>query len=154
MLLENPELGGTRAISRIQDLLSRVGRKPAERLGRVLLKAGKIDQAVTAFQQGRARRPTRPRAPRLSLNLAEVYAKRDQPREALTHLDEFIRSQPQGMDGYEMKIVLLRKLNRAADIVPELEAAAANDHHNNSLKLVLAREYRKAAGAAERRPWR
>jgi tetratricopeptide (TPR) repeat protein len=46
-----------------------------------------------------------------------------------------------------MKIDLLRKLGRAADVVPELEAAAGRDAHNLSLKLLLARECRKAGQA-------
>ncbi len=67
----------------------------------------------------------------------------------MANLNEFLRTQPQGMDGYEMKITLLKQLDRAGDVVPEMEAAAAKDHHNLSLKLLLARECRKA-GKAER----
>jgi tetratricopeptide (TPR) repeat protein len=113
-----------------------------ERLGRVELKADQTDKAVADFQQARKKDPAR--APRLSLHLAEVYAKQGKSRQALTNLDDFLRSQPQGMDGYEMKITLLKKLDRADDVVPELEAASARDHHNLSLKLLLARECRKA----------
>jgi tetratricopeptide (TPR) repeat protein len=116
-----------------------------ERLGRVELKAGQIDKAVADFQQARKKDPAR--APRLALHLAEVQAKQDRPKEALANLDEFLRSQPQGMDGYEMKIALLKKLGRGDDIVPELETASARDHHNLSLKLLLARECRKAGKA-------
>ncbi len=118
-----------------------------ERLGRVALKAGKIDQAVADFQLARKKDPNR--APRLALHLAEVYAKQNRSREALVSIDEFLRSQPQGMDGYELKVALLRKLDRAQDVVPELEAAAALDAHNNALKLLLARECRKAGQPAK-----
>jgi tetratricopeptide (TPR) repeat protein len=145
-LLENPEALMEQGPFTRDDIQSQAA-ETCERLGRVCLKAGKVQRAIADFQE--ARKKDSARAPRLALHLAEVYAKQGQPREALTNLDEFLRSQPQGMDGYEMKIDLLRKLNRAADIVPQLEAAAAGDQHNLSLKLLLARECRKA-GRAER----
>ena len=52
------------------------------------------------------------------------------------------------MDGYELKIKLLRQLDRADDVVPQLEAAAAADRHNLALKMLLARECRQAGKAS------
>jgi tetratricopeptide (TPR) repeat protein len=56
------------------------------------------------------------------------------------------------VEGYELKIALLRKLGRQADIVPSLEQYVQSDPHNTTLKLLLARQYEAAgrAGRAER----
>jgi tetratricopeptide (TPR) repeat protein len=120
-----------------------------EHLGRVYLKQNKTRDAVAAFEKAQAR--DHMRAPRLAYNLAEVLINEGELADALPHLDEYLRSQPQGMEGYEMKIQLLRKLNRSGDILSELETAAGRDPHNPALQLLLAREYRQAkqAGKAE-----
>jgi tetratricopeptide (TPR) repeat protein len=118
-----------------------------ERLGRVCLQAKQVERAVGAFEAARKRDPGR--AARLSYNLAEVYVEQGKPAEALARLEDYLRTQPQGMDGYELKIKLLRKLNRGGDILPALEAAAGRDPHNLALKLVLGREYRKAGRNAD-----
>ena len=112
-----------------------------ERVGRVALKLGKVDRAIADFQQVRKNDPAR--GPRLALQMSEELIKLKKPRKALGQLDEYLRSQPQGMEGYETKITLLRQLDRGRDIVPELEAAAERDHHNTALKLLLARECAK-----------
>jgi tetratricopeptide (TPR) repeat protein len=125
-----------------KDELTNQAAETYERLGRACLKQNKTKQAVAAFEQAQKYDPLR--GPRLSFNLAEVHLSKGQPREALARLDEYLRSQPQGMEGYEMKIKLLRQLDRAADVLPELEAASGHDPHNPALKLLLAREYRKA----------
>jgi tetratricopeptide (TPR) repeat protein len=117
-----------------------------EHLGRIGLKTNKIEQAVVDFRKATEKDPGR--APRLSLNLAEMYVKINKPEDALKHVDQFLRSQPQGMEAYEMKIKLLRELKREKDIVPALESAADRDSFNQALKLLLARECRKAGQAA------
>jgi tetratricopeptide (TPR) repeat protein len=118
-----------------------------ERLGRVCLKADRTEQAVAAFQKAAAREPAR--AGRLSFNLAEVFAKQGRNADALTRVEEYLRGQPQGMEAYELLIALLAKLNRSAEVVPRLKGAAARDAHNDALKLLLARELRKAGKPAE-----
>jgi tetratricopeptide (TPR) repeat protein len=118
----------------------------AERLGRVCLKAGKPDAAVAAYALAGKKDPER--APRLQFHVAQVLQARGQLREALASLDGYLRTLPAGPEPYEMKITLLRKLNRADDILPELEAAAARDAHNSALQLLLAREYGKAGQTA------
>lgn len=113
-----------------------------ERLGRVCLKAGHPDRAITAFRTAQKKDPLR--ASRLAYNLAEVYIQQGDPRAALARLEDYLRAQPQGMEGYELKIKLQRQLGRDADILPQLEMAAGRDPHNTSLQLLLAREYRAA----------
>lgn len=113
-----------------------------ERLGRVCLRAGNADKAIDAYHQAQKKDPNR--APRLAFNLAEVYRSTSRPREALASINEYLRTLPQGTDGYELKIKLLQQLNRGIDVLPELEAAAGRDAFNTALKLLLASEYRKA----------
>jgi tetratricopeptide (TPR) repeat protein len=110
-----------------------------ERLGRIYTQARKYDDAVAAYKKAQAK--ARDRAGRLSFNLADVYRAQGKLDDALTCLDAYLQLQPQGMEAYEMKIALLRKLGRARDIVPALESYARTDRFNAPLKLILAREY-------------
>jgi tetratricopeptide (TPR) repeat protein len=121
-----------------------------ERLGQAALKAGNPARAVAAFHQAQKKDPIR--GPRLALNLARVYEGQGKHGPALDQLTRYLATQPQGTEGYELKITLQRRLGRAADIVPDLELASGRDPHNHALKLLLAREQRKAGlpGPAER----
>ncbi len=118
-----------------------------ERLGRVCLKAGHPEQAVAAFEK--AQKHDAMRAPRLAYNLAEVLDSTGQPDKALARVEEYLRTQPQGTEGYELKIKLQRRLGREGDVVSDLEAAAGRDAHNNALRLLLAREYARAGRTGE-----
>lgn len=60
----------------------------------------------------------------------------------MLRVDEFLQTQPLGTEAYELKISLQKKMGKDKDIVPEIELAASRDNHNNSLKLILARELR------------
>jgi tetratricopeptide (TPR) repeat protein len=113
-----------------------------ERLGRVCLKARAVTRAVRAFEQAKKKDPLR--APRLAYHLAQVLRDQGKYREALGQLDTYLDTQPQGVEGYEMKLDLQRKLRRQADLLPDLEKASGRDPHNLSLRLLLGREYRKA----------
>jgi tetratricopeptide (TPR) repeat protein len=113
-----------------------------ERIGRVCLKAGAIDRAVEAFTQAQKKDPVR--APRLALNLATVYKDQKKYRQALAQVDLYLRTQPQGMEGYELKIALQRLLGLQRGVIPALKTASGRDPNNHPLKLLLAREYRKA----------
>ncbi len=121
-----------------------------EHLGRLYLKAKQLDQAVEAFQQARAKDPAR--SARLSFNLAEVYAGQGEPGKALAHVEQYLGSQPQGMEGYELRIKLQRELGRQADVLRSLERSARADRNNTALQLLLAREYRKAGRATQAEP--
>ncbi len=118
-----------------------------ERLGRVCLKAKAIDRAIRAFEMAQEKDSLR--APRLAFNLAQVHRDQGKYTEALAQLDKYLQSQPQGIEGYEMKIEMQRKLRRQEEIVPDLEASSGRDPNNQMLRLLLAREYRKAGRALE-----
>jgi tetratricopeptide (TPR) repeat protein len=116
-----------------------------ERLGRICLRAGAVDRAVAAFGQAQKKDPIR--AARLAFNLAQVYEGQGKYRAALSRLEDYLRTQPQGTEGYELKIKLQRKLKRDADVLPELQTASGRDPANTNLKLLLAREYSLAGKA-------
>lgn len=120
-----------------------------ERLGRAYLKQKMTREATAAFAQAKERDPLR--AARLSYNLAEVLSSEGEHREALLRLNEYLSTLPLGMEAYELKIELLKKLNRTSEIIPDLEEASGRDPHNQALQLLLAREYRRArrTGPAE-----
>ncbi len=118
-----------------------------ERLGRVCLKAGHAEQAVEAFEKAQKHDPLR--AARLGYNLAEVLVNAGRPAEALARLEEYLRTQPQGTDGYELKIKVQRQLGRDGDVLRDLEAATGRDPHNSALRLLLAREYARAGRSRE-----
>src|SRR5437588_7521777 len=118
-----------------------------ERIGRLCLKAGRPDRAVKAFETAQKRDPGR--AARLSFHLAEVFVSQGKPAEALRHLDQYLARQPQGTEGYELKIKLLRKLDRSDEVVAALERHTEVDRFNDTLRLLLAREYRLAGQLAK-----
>jgi tetratricopeptide (TPR) repeat protein len=113
-----------------------------EKLARVCLKAGHPARAAEALEIARRKDP--PRAGRLAYNLAEVLAGLDKNAEALERLNDYLRTQPQAMEAYELEIKLLKKLGRTADVLPHLREAAGRDSHNIALHLLLARELRLA----------
>jgi tetratricopeptide (TPR) repeat protein len=121
-----------------------------EYLGRVYLKAKKPAEAIEAFQKALKKGPAS--SVRLSYNLAEVYAEQGETGKALAQLEDYLRSQPQGMDGYELRIRLQRKLGRQADVLSSLERSADADRNNLALRLLLAREYRKAGRPQQAEP--
>jgi tetratricopeptide (TPR) repeat protein len=121
--------------------------KTYERIGEVCVQAGAYDRAIAAYLQAQKRDPER--AGRLSYHLAEVYLAQAKPQQALRYLDDFLKTQPQGADAYELKIGILKKLRRENEILPALEQAAARDEHNVQLHLLLARQYGRENRAVE-----
>ncbi|HTU21318.1 MAG TPA: tetratricopeptide repeat protein [Gemmataceae bacterium] len=113
-----------------------------ERLGKLYLKSKKGAEAIEAFQAALKKDPLR--SARLALNLAEVYLAEGQADKALEQVEQYLRTQPQGMEGYELRIKIQKQLGREADIVPSLFRSATADRNNQALQLLLAREYRKA----------
>jgi tetratricopeptide (TPR) repeat protein len=113
--------------------------KTWERLGQVRTKAGMYTEAIAAFKESQKHDPAR--AARLSYHLAEVCLAQSKLDESLKYLDDYLRTLPPGMEAYELKITVLRRLKRDAEIVPALEQAAARDRHNTALQLLLARQY-------------
>ncbi|HTU93696.1 MAG TPA: tetratricopeptide repeat protein [Gemmataceae bacterium] len=118
------------------------GAETHERLGKLYLQSKKTSQAIEEFQAALKKDPLR--SARLAFNLAEVYVSQGELDKALELIEQYLRSQPQGMEGYELRIKLQKKLGRPDDILPSLERSASADRNNQTLQLLLAREYRKA----------
>jgi tetratricopeptide (TPR) repeat protein len=129
-LLEVGPLGPGEIAARAADLY--------ERAGRAYLQARKYDQALAAFRKAQGKAPEG--GGRLNYNLARICQEQGKLTEALGYLDAYLRLQPQGTDAYDLRITLLQRLRRDAEVLPWLEQASANDRHNIGLKLLLARQ--------------
>jgi len=117
-----------------------------ERIGRVHLQAHNYDQAVAAFRKAQGKYPDG--GGRLNYNLARICQEQGKLADALGYVDAYLRLQPQGTEPYDLKITLLQRLKRGAEILPWLEQASANDHHNVALKLLLAGQCARAGQSA------
>ncbi len=137
-LLDHPDVLVDLGVASREAIVGRAA-QTYERIGHHLAKLKKYDEALKAFQQAQERRPES--AGRLSYNLAQLCKEQGKFEEALTHVDIYLRFQPIGVEAYEMKIGLLEKLKRTAQIAPWLETASKNDPHNTGLKVLLAKEY-------------
>jgi tetratricopeptide (TPR) repeat protein len=109
-----------------------------ERIGELYRKARKWEQAMAAYAKAQERAPLR--AERLHYNLAQIAAEMGDDPRAIVHLDAYLRTQPLGVEAYEMKITVLRRTMQEGAIVPWLEQAAKRDAYNVGLQLLLARE--------------
>lgn len=116
-----------------------------ERMGQVFLEAKKTDLALAAFQKA-AESAKGPAAGNVSFNLAQVYLQSGQGEKALTELQKYIDSQRQskGRAAYDLLAEILAKLDRSADLIPRLEAAAGKDPHNSTLQYFLAEKFADA----------
>jgi len=113
--------------------------KTYERLGKVCIEERKYDRAIAAFAQAQKLDPER--AGRLNYNLAEICLAQRKPAEALPYLNQYLRTEPQGAQAYELKISILKELGREADILPALRQYAERDGRNVALQLLLAKQY-------------
>jgi tetratricopeptide (TPR) repeat protein len=121
--------------------------KTYESIGRVCTKNQRYDRAVAAFTKAQELDPER--AGRLSYHLAKVCMAQDRTEDALRYVNEYLRTQPQGMEAYDDKIQLLKKLDRAAEVLPELKHHLNLDEHNLALKLLVARQCAAEGQTAE-----
>ncbi|MGE3807642.1 MAG: tetratricopeptide repeat protein, partial [Gemmataceae bacterium] len=69
--------------------------------------------------------------------------------EALRHLDSYLKSQPQAVDAYELKIEVLEQLGRKNEVLPMLKSYAERDVHNLALQLLVAGRFAKEKEFAE-----
>jgi tetratricopeptide (TPR) repeat protein len=145
-ILDHPEMLGDDADIQRNLVLAKAA-ETYERIGHLQRKVKQYDKAIEAFQNAQKRMPDA--AGRLSYNLAQVAAEQGQLEEGLRYLDEHLRLQPLIVDPYELKITLLTKLKREADILPWLDKAVQADRNNADLRLLLAKQYESAGKAKE-----
>ncbi|MBX9579559.1 MAG: tetratricopeptide repeat protein [Gemmataceae bacterium] len=120
-----------------------------ERLGKVLVKAGKPADAVTAFQSAAKLAAEPAVAARLDWNLSAAHQAAGDPAAALARLEAFLKLKPIAVEPYERYAKLLRDTGRAAAVVPSLQRLSERDPKNLPLRAVLAAE---AAGDPDARP--
>lgn len=113
-----------------------------EKIGQLYRKAKQYDSAITALRKAQEHAPDR--ASRLDFQMAQICREKGDLKQAITFVDGYLRSQPLGVEAYEMKIDLLHRQKESATIVPWLEAAGARDRFNTGLQILLAREYTRA----------
>jgi tetratricopeptide (TPR) repeat protein len=117
-----------------------------ERLGNALGKKGQTDAAVQAFRSAHAlyadptRADDRAAAARLDWNLSGVYATKGETAAALTHLEAFLKLQPQAVEPYERFAALLVGAGRSGEAIARLQKYADREPGNLSLQVVLAAE--------------
>jgi tetratricopeptide (TPR) repeat protein len=128
----------------VEDVRSQAA-EVCERLGRVLLEQKKLDEAREAFAQ--ARKWDGSRANRIAFDLARVYRDAGRERDALEQLDLYLKAQPSGLEAYQMRIDLQRKLGH--DPLPDLKTASDQDINNLPLRLLLAQELAQAGQLAK-----
>ncbi len=115
-----------------------------EKIGQAFLDAKKTDLALAAFQKAaESKKGGRVAAANLSYNLAQVYLQADKPEQALEELQKYIDTQRQskGRGAYELLAQILAKMDKSAELIPRLEAAAEKDAHNSTLLFFLADQY-------------
>jgi tetratricopeptide (TPR) repeat protein len=140
-LLDHPDVIAEHA-SVGKDLVMQRAAEIHERIGDLYRKVKKYDQAAAAYVKAQERMPAR--AERLNFNLAQTCEEKGDNARAIAYLDAYLRTLPLGMDAYEMKIALLRRIRNEGAIVPWLEQSAKLDMHNVGLRLLLARECGRA----------
>jgi tetratricopeptide (TPR) repeat protein len=114
--------------------------------GMVFLAAKRYDLAIKAFQRGLVYDEDDPQLP---LKLAEALLQSGKGSEALTRVEDYLKRQPQGAEGYDLLAKILTELHREGEITPRLEALAKVDSKNILLQYALADRYREI-GQAEK----
>lgn len=125
-----------------RDLILARAAETHERMGNLLFKQKKYDDALAALKKAQAVFPER--AGRLNFTIAQVLQEQGKSKQALVAIDAYLRFQPLGLEAYELKCRLLEKLNKEDTIVPWLERASAADPNNTRLKVFLAKQYGKS----------
>lgn len=113
-----------------------------EKIGHLERRLKHYDAALKAYRTALERLPDG--GGRMNLHLARLSAEQGRAADALGYLDGYLRLQPQGAEPYQLKIELLTKLGRSAEVLPWLEQASRADALNVNLRLLLAQQY--AAG--------
>src|SRR5260370_39333867 len=103
-----------------------------EPIGGLYRKAKKWDQAVTAYTAAQQRAPAR--GERLHYNLARVWHEKGDDVRALISVDAYLRTQPLGMDAYELKIELLRRSGKDAAGGPPLGKGGPRGKRHTALR--------------------
>lgn len=136
-ILEHPDRIAEKAHVPIEAVRARAG-ETYEKIGLLYKRAKQYDDAIAAFAKAQDRAPDR--AGRINYLVAQTCNEAGRLKDSLKYLDAYLRTQPLGIEPYEMKVDLLRKLQQAPAIVPWLEQTAQRDRFNTALQLLVAKE--------------
>lgn len=108
-----------------------------ERIGQVLLDAGRLQPALEAFELAAT---SKQGAGNLAYNRAKILLLQDKPEEALVELQKYFDAQrtSKGRDAYQLLADILQKLKRSDELISRLETLAENDSQNVALQYFLA----------------
>ncbi len=114
-----------------------------ERLGRILVKERRFDDATTAFQAAHdlfEKLGDTSSAARLNWNLSGTLMARGDPVAALERLERYLKLKPQAVEPFERFATLMHQVGRGGQCVRSLRAYAADDPKNLDLLAILAAE--------------
>lgn len=114
--------------------------------GVIFLAAKRNDLALKAFERGLVYNEGHPQLPLL---LAQTLLNTGKADAALRLVEDYLKRQPQGIEGYELLAKILTALKREDEITPRLEKSAKLDPNNIPLQYALADRYRET-GQGER----
>lgn len=108
-----------------------------EKIGQVLLDAGRLKPALEAFELAST---SKQGAGNLAFNRAKILLLSDKPEEALEELQKYFDAQrtSKGRDAYQLLADILQKLKRSDELIGRLETLAENDSQNVALQYFLA----------------
>lgn len=111
-----------------------------ERIGQVLLRAGRTDTALTALDRAFDERNGKPGG--INYLLAQVYFQKEQYDESLKQIDIFFDSQLiRGRAPYALLKQVLTKLGKKDTLATRLETLAKIDPTNKDVRFFLAEQY-------------
>ena len=131
-----------------------------EQSGQCLLQLKQYDQAIMAFRESRdflaahADRAVQAKAVRLNWNLALACISQQKWAEAWQHLRDYLESRPSDPEPYEKLVMLLKKMDRAAEAAPAARALRGPGAQFPGRSAACARELGatpNSKGEAERR---
>lgn len=112
-------------------------------IGEAFFMAGRLDQAVAAFQNADRLNPNKGV---LAYHLAGVELRKKNPQKALEGLQVYLdqRLTTEGMAPYRLLAAILKELHKENELVERLEKLHAADPQNAPLGYFLAEQYRQA----------
>ncbi|HEV8060803.1 MAG TPA: tetratricopeptide repeat protein, partial [Gemmataceae bacterium] len=121
-----------------------------ERMIRTCVAGKQYDRAMELY--GKAEKKYPKVGPRLDLSLARLSIGRKQPDLALRYVDDYLKTQPEALEAYELRIDVLKQLSRQREILPWLEQCVERDPLHKSLILLLAKQYARMGQSARAEP--
>jgi tetratricopeptide (TPR) repeat protein len=121
-----------------------------ERMIRTCVAGKQFERAMELYAKAEKKYPKV--GPRLDLSLARLSIAQKKPDQALKYLDDYLKTQPQSLEAYELRIEVLGQLDRQREVLPWLEQCAERDPVHKALQLLLAKQYARLDKPARAEP--